>query len=48
MHIGDLIPKNQLRGRFEIQGEHATIQVSLRLSPENPPLIQELELAKIN
>ena len=45
--IGEIIPKNQLRGRFEIKGEHATIQVAFSLTPENPPLIQELQLSKI-
>jgi CubicO group peptidase (beta-lactamase class C family) len=47
VNIGEIIPKNQLRGRFEIEGEHATIQVAFSLSPENPPLLQELELSKI-
>jgi CubicO group peptidase (beta-lactamase class C family) len=47
LNTGELIPKNQLRGRFDIEGEHATIQITFSLSPENPPLIQELQLSKI-
>lgn len=43
-HIGDLKPKNRLRARFEIKGEHGTIAVTFSLSPENPPLIQELKI----
>ena len=45
--VEDLIPKNQLRGRFEIHGEQGKIQVMFSLSPENPPLIQDLKLAEI-
>ncbi|CAF2413208.1 unnamed protein product [Rotaria sp. Silwood2] len=48
LNIGEFIPKNQLRGRFEIQCEHGNIQIMFSLSPENPPLIQELKLSKIN
>jgi CubicO group peptidase (beta-lactamase class C family) len=47
LNIGELDPKNQLRGRFDLKGEHATIQITFSLSPENPPLIQELKLSKI-
>jgi CubicO group peptidase (beta-lactamase class C family) len=46
-NIGELIPKNQLRGHFEIEGEEGKIKVSFSLSPENPPLIQELTLSEI-
>ncbi|CAF4314253.1 unnamed protein product [Adineta steineri] len=48
LNIKELIPKNQLRGHFDVIGEQATIQVKFSLSPENPPLLQELELVKIN
>ncbi|CAF0989910.1 unnamed protein product [Rotaria sordida] len=47
LNIGELIPKNQLRGQFEIECEHGKIQIIFSLSPENPPLIQELKLSKI-
>jgi CubicO group peptidase (beta-lactamase class C family) len=46
LNIGELIPKNQLRGRFDVKCEHTTIQITFSLSPENPPLIQELKLSK--
>jgi CubicO group peptidase (beta-lactamase class C family) len=46
LEIGELIPKNQLRGYFDIKGEHITIRITFSLSPENPPLIQELKLSK--
>lgn len=41
--IRELIPKNQLRGNFLIDGERATLHIAFSLSPENPPLIQELK-----
>ncbi|CAF1422883.1 unnamed protein product [Adineta steineri] len=47
LNTKELISKNQLRGHFDIIGEQATIQVKFSLSPENPPLLQELELVKI-
>lgn len=48
LNIGEVIPKNRLRGRFDIKCQHGTIQVTFCLSPENPPLIQELYLVKTN
>lgn len=45
--VGELMPKNQLRGRFEVHGEQGKLQVMFSLSPENPPLIQELKLKEI-
>ena len=42
--IGDLQPKNQLRAQFDIEGEQGKISVFFSLSPENPPLIQELKI----
>jgi len=48
LNIEELIPENQLRGRFDITGEHAKIRVTFSLSPENPPLLQELKLSNIN
>ncbi|CAF0982516.1 unnamed protein product [Rotaria sp. Silwood1] len=47
LNIGEFIPKNQLRGRFEIECQHGKIQIMFSLSPENPPLIQELKLSTI-
>ena len=47
LNIGEVIPKNQLRGYFDAHGEHTTIRFAYSLSPENPPLIQQLTLSKI-
>ncbi|CAF3410100.1 unnamed protein product [Rotaria socialis] len=46
--IGKFISKNSLRGQFRVECEQGTIQIVFSLSPENPPLIQELKLTKIN
>jgi CubicO group peptidase (beta-lactamase class C family) len=40
--VKEIRPENQLRGRFIIEGEKTNIEVFFTLSPENPPLIQEL------
>lgn len=45
--VGEVIPENQLRGYFDMQGEHATIRVSFTLTPENPALIQEYHIKLI-
>ncbi len=45
--IKELIPENQLRGSFIIEGENANILVYFTLSPENPPLIQELRVREV-
>ncbi|WP_412757063.1 serine hydrolase domain-containing protein [Legionella bozemanae] len=44
LNVGDVIPENQLRGYFIIQGEKANLKVSFTLSPENPALIQKYEI----
>ncbi len=41
--IGDITPRNQLRGSFIIYGELANIDLFFTLSPENPARIQHLE-----
>ena len=43
--ITELIPDNQLRGAFLIEGENGNIRVFFTLTPENPALIQELVIA---
>jgi CubicO group peptidase (beta-lactamase class C family) len=43
--IGEVVPENQLRGYFMMNGEQADIKVSFTLTPENPALIQEYHLA---
>jgi CubicO group peptidase (beta-lactamase class C family) len=42
--IGALVPENQLRGRFRLVGERATIEVFFTLTPENPARVQQLDL----
>lgn len=51
IHIQELIPENNLRGSFIMEGENNDIEISFTLTPENPPLIQEYhikEKTKIN
>ena len=45
--VKEMIPENQLRGSFIIEGENANIEVFFTLSPENPPLIQQLDVREI-
>lgn len=42
--VGEMKPENQLRGSFVITGESAAVEVYFTLSPENPALIQQLDL----
>lgn len=46
--IGDVVPENQLRGHFTLQGEKANLQITFALTPENPPLIQEIHFLHRN
>jgi hypothetical protein len=43
-NIQELIPENNLRGSFIIEGEKSDIEISFTLTPENPPLIQEYHI----
>ncbi len=45
--VRDMIAENQLRGRFILEGEKANIEVFFTLSPENPPLIQQLNALEV-
>ena len=45
--VGELIPENQLRGHFLMEGEKASIDVFFTLTPENPALIQQLDLREV-
>ncbi|SOD98026.1 serine hydrolase domain-containing protein [Spirosoma fluviale] len=45
--IGELIPENQLRGHFVMEGEKANIDVFFTLTPENPALIQQLDFREV-
>ncbi|MBC7850945.1 MAG: beta-lactamase family protein, partial [Chitinophagaceae bacterium] len=42
--IQPIIPENQLRGVFTVQGEKTDFNVYFTLSPENPALIQQYEI----
>ncbi len=45
--VKEMIPQNQLRGRFILEGEKIDIEVYFTLSPENPPMIQQLNVREI-
>lgn len=45
--VGELIPENQLRGHFLMEGEKADIDVFFTLTPENPALIQQLDFREV-
>jgi len=47
LNIKEIVPENQLRGRFVIEGEKANLGVSFTLTPENLPLIQEYHIWEI-
>jgi len=40
--VGSVQPENQMRGEFILEGEKADIHVFFTLTPENPPLIQQI------
>lgn len=44
IRVQELIPENNLRGSFIIEGENKDIEISFTLTPENPPLIQEYNI----
>ncbi|MBV9987180.1 MAG: beta-lactamase family protein [Chitinophagaceae bacterium] len=48
LKINPVIPDNQLRGHFIMEGEKANIWVSFTLTPENPALIQEYHLRSVD
>jgi len=47
LSVKEMVPQNQLRGTFIIEGEKIDIAVYFTLSPENPPLIQQLVVREI-
>lgn len=47
IRINDIIPENQLRGSFVMEGELADIEVFFTLTPEKPALIQELQIREV-
>lgn len=46
--VGEVVPENQLRGYFILEGEKANVWVSFTLTPENPALIQEYHLRSVD
>lgn len=46
--IGAIKPENRLRGTFVIEGTQGNLEVFFTLTPENPPLIQELKLNDVS
>jgi CubicO group peptidase (beta-lactamase class C family) len=48
LKVNAVVPENQLRGYFIMEGEKANIRVSFTLTPENPALIQEYRLQSVN
>ena len=45
--VEELIPENQLRGSFIIEGEKGKLKIFFTLTPENPALIQEYRLSVV-
>lgn len=45
--IKEIVPENQLRGRYLIEGEKTTLWVSFTLTPESKPLIQEYHIGEV-
>ena len=45
--VGDMVPENQLRGYFILEGEKTNIRVGFTLTPENPGLIQEYYITAV-
>jgi CubicO group peptidase (beta-lactamase class C family) len=47
INVTELVPENQLRGSFILQGEKADIEIYFTLTPENPALIQYLDISQV-
>jgi CubicO group peptidase (beta-lactamase class C family) len=47
LNVKELIPENQLRGYFIMEGENANIRISFTLTPETPALIQEYHISSV-
>lgn len=46
-NIGEIVPENNLRGTFVIEGDKGSAEIYFTLSPENAPLIQEYHIKEI-
>ena len=47
VRVHDIVPENNLRGTFVIEGQNANVEVYFTLSPESPPLIQEFNIRSV-
>jgi CubicO group peptidase (beta-lactamase class C family) len=47
INIRPIIPENNLRGSFLIEGENCNIEIYFTLSPEKRPLIQEFSIVEL-
>ncbi|WP_266366885.1 serine hydrolase domain-containing protein [Tellurirhabdus rosea] len=47
VRVSELVPENQLRGYFLLEGERGKINVFFTLTPENPGLIQQLDFQEV-
>jgi CubicO group peptidase (beta-lactamase class C family) len=45
--VGEMMPTNQLRGTFVLEGEKKNIQVFFTLTPEKDPLIQQVRMRSV-
>lgn len=43
--VDEMVPRNQLRGRFKIQAANGVIEVYFTLTPENEPKVQDLRIS---
>ena len=48
LHVGDVVPENQMRGSFIMEGEKANIRIFFTLTPEQDPKIQEFHIDVID
>jgi CubicO group peptidase (beta-lactamase class C family) len=46
--VKEIVPKNQLRSTFVIEGAKKNIEVFITLTPENPPLIQYVKFKEVS
>jgi hypothetical protein len=47
IRVAELVPENQLRGSFIMKCEKADIEIYFTLTPENPALIQQLDIRQL-
>jgi hypothetical protein len=46
LSVKEMMPENNLRGSFLLEGEKTNLMVMFTLTPENPPLIQEYHISE--